>query len=268
VLGAAEADALRAELPCLRRVLGIVGVRAHLEAAQVVGPVEDRLEVLVDRRRNERNLAHDHAAGAAIDRDHVAFAQLVAADANGPRARVDVEVLAAGDARLAHPARDDGGVRRHAAVGGEDALRLDEPVDVVGRRLPADEDDRLAGLAALRRAVRIEHDLPARRAGRGVEALCRHLELRVRVEPRVEELVELRRVDPRHGLLPLDQPFRRHVDRALDRRRRGALRRARLQEVELPLLHGELDVLHVAVVPLERAHRLEELVVRLGHPFP
>ena len=122
VLGAAEPDALRAELARLRRVLGVVGVRAHLESAQVVGPVEDRLEVLVDRGRDERDLADDDASGAAVDRDHVALAQLVAADADGLRAGVDVEAVAAGDARLAHPARDDGRVRRHAAVRGEDAL--------------------------------------------------------------------------------------------------------------------------------------------------
>ena len=147
-------------------------------------------------------------------------------------AGVDVEALAAGDARLAHPARDDSRVRRHPAVRGEDALRLDEPVDVVGRRLPADEDHRLAGLAVLLGGVGVEHDLPARRAGRGVEPLRRDLELGVRVEPRVEELVELRRVDPRDRLVALDQTFGRHVDRALDRCRRRPLRGARLQEVE------------------------------------
>ena len=81
----------------------------------------------------------------------------------------------------------------------------------------------------------------------------------------MEQLVELGRIDPRHGLFPLDQPLRGHVDRGLDRGRGRPLRGARLQEVELALLDGELDVLHVAVVVLERAHRLEELVVRLGH---
>ena len=81
-----------------------------------------------------------------------------------PRVHVDLERLAAGDARLAHPARDDGGVRRHAAVRGEHALRLDHAVDVVGRRLPADEDHRLAGLAALLRRVGVEDDRAARRA--------------------------------------------------------------------------------------------------------
>ena len=64
VLGAAEADALRAELARLRGVLGVVGVRAHLQAARVVGPLEERLEVLVDVGRHERNRADDDAAGA------------------------------------------------------------------------------------------------------------------------------------------------------------------------------------------------------------
>ena len=62
VLGAAEADPLRAELARPRRVLRRVGVRAHPEAAQLVGPAEDRLEVLVDLRRHERHLADEHPA--------------------------------------------------------------------------------------------------------------------------------------------------------------------------------------------------------------
>ena len=55
------------------------------------------------------------------------------------------------------------------------------------------------------------------------------------------------------------------VTRRLQRRGRRALRRARLQQVELLVLDGELDVLHVAVVLLEPAHRLDELVERLRH---
>ena len=45
VLGAAQADAFRAELARLLRVLGQVGVRAHLQGAELVGPAEDRREV-------------------------------------------------------------------------------------------------------------------------------------------------------------------------------------------------------------------------------
>src|SRR4051794_14093568 len=42
-----------------------------------------------------------------------------------------------------------------------------------------------------------------------------------------------------------------------------ALRRARLEQVELLVLDGELDVLHVAVVLFEPAHRVDELLERL-----
>ena len=62
VLGPAEADALGAELARLRRVLGRVRVRAHLQPADLVGPAEDGLEVLVDLGRDERHLADDDVA--------------------------------------------------------------------------------------------------------------------------------------------------------------------------------------------------------------
>jgi hypothetical protein len=93
-----------------------------------------------------------------------------------------VPPIVAGDARLAHAARDDGGVRGHAAVDREDPLRGDHPVDVVRSRLPAHEDDALAGSAALRGGVRVEHDPAGRCPRRRVQTLRRHLEPRGRVD--------------------------------------------------------------------------------------
>ena len=70
------------------------------------------------------------------------FRELVTAQLDPARVEVDREAFAAGYARLAHPARDDGRVRGHAAVSGENAACLDQTVNVVGVRLPAHEDDR------------------------------------------------------------------------------------------------------------------------------
>ncbi len=130
VLGAAEPDALGAELPGARCILGVVGVRAHLQPPFDVRPAEDRLEVLVDLRRDQRHLADEHAARAAVDRDHVALDQPAVADRRETVA--ERQLLAARDARLPHSPRHDRGVRGHAAVDGEDPLRRDHPVDVVG----------------------------------------------------------------------------------------------------------------------------------------
>ena len=264
MLRPAEADALGAELPCLRGVLGRVRVRAHPQAADLVRPAEQRLEVLVDLRRDERHLADDHLAGAAVDREDVALCQLVLAEADAPRVKVDRERLAARHARLAHPAGDNRRVRGHAAVSGEHSARLDDAVDVVGRRLGANEDDRLPASSLLLGAIGVEHDLAGRGARRGVQPLGGDLELGARVDHRVEQLVELGRVDPRDRLLLRQQALRDHVDRDAKRGSGRALPGAGLEQVEAALLDGELDVLHLAVVLLERRHRRTELVERGG----
>ena len=261
VLGAAEADALGAELARLGGVLRRVGVGAHAQPAHVVGPGEDRLEVLVDAGRNQLDMADDDDATAAVDRDHVALAQGVRADRDRAGLEIERQAGAARDTRLAHAARDDGGVRGHATVRRQHAAGLDQAVDVVRRGLPAHEDHVLARLALLLGAVGGEDDLAARGAGRSVEALGGDLVGRGRVERRMQELVELARVDPGDGLLLLDQALADHVDRALQRCGRRTLGGARLQEVELAVLDGELDVLHVVVVLLEPVHRIEQLLI-------
>jgi hypothetical protein len=72
--------------------------------------------------------------------------------------------------------------------------------------------------------------------------------LGLRVDGRVQQLVERGRIDAQHRLLARDQAFLGHVDGDLQRRLGGALAVAGLQHPELAALDGELDVLHVAVV--------------------
>ena len=225
----------------------------------VVGPAEDRPEVLVDRGRDERHGADDHASGAAVDREHDRPRAARRSPIRSVRASTSIdERLAAGDARLAHPAGDDRGVRGHPAVRRQDAAGVDEAVDVVRRRLPADEDarPRLRG-----RAPR-----PGRRRARSRR--------RRRRETRSAPSRPRRRRRPgsiigcsswsswpasiaRDGLLAGDEPLARHLDRDAQRRLRRPLSRARLEQVERAVLDRELDVLHLAVVLLEPLERLD-----------
>ena len=110
VLGPAETDSLGAELTGLGRIRRVVGVRPHLQPPDPVRPLEHRREVVVDLRRHERHRADDHLAGAAVDRDRVAFVQLVPRQPRNLRALVDVQRLAAGHAGRPHPPCHDGGV--------------------------------------------------------------------------------------------------------------------------------------------------------------
>ena len=146
---------------------------------------------------------------------------------------------------------------------GEDALGRDHPVDVVGGRLPADENHVLAG-AALDRGIGVEDHVPAGCPGRRVEALRDHVHARARVDHRVQELIELVGIDARDGVLARDQALLDHVHGGLQRGCGGPLRASGLEQVEPVVLDRELDVLHVSVVLLEPAHRVDQLLERVG----
>ena len=81
----------------------------------------------------------------------------------------------------------------------------------------------------------------------------------------MQELVELVGIDPRDRLLTGDQTLVDHLRSDAQGSRGSSLARSRLQEVERSLLDRELDVLQVAVVPLEAPERLDELLERLRH---
>lgn len=73
--------------------------------------------------------------------------------------------------------------------------------------------------------------------------------------------------DGAHGLGPVDQPLLGQVDRDAHRSDRRPLAAARLQHVQLPGLDRELQVRHVAEVPLQQAARPDQLVVGLWQPL-
>ena len=271
VLGAAQADALRAVAAGHRGLFGLVGVGPDLHPADVVGPGEDLLELrlVLEPGVDGRQGADVEGAGRAVEADPVAFLELGAGHvAVGLLAGVvDDEVARAGHARLADLAGDDRGMRGRAAAGRDDALGHGHPVEVVRRGLDADEDDLLAALDPLDRLVGVEHGPSDGRAGRGVEAVddLRRLLEGGRVERRSQELVDVARLDPPDRLGRRDDPFLDHVDGDLHGRRRGALGRAGLEHVQLAALDRELEVLDVAVVALQLLPDAQELPVDRGH---
>ena len=197
--------------------------------------------------------------------DQLALGDRVPGDRRDPALHVDRQFGAARDTRLAEPARDERRVRGDAAVRGEDALRRDQAVDVVRARLPAHEDDVLALPAARLRGVRIEDGTAGRGTGRRGKALRHDIERRGPVDHRVQEVVDLRRVDPRDRVVAVQQPLLDHRDGGSDRGGGRALCGSGLEQVQTTLLDRELDVLHVAVVLLEPIDRLLELANAAGN---
>src|SRR5258705_11899217 len=65
----------------------------------------------------------------------------------------------------------------------------------------------------------------------------------------------------------IEQTLAHHLHRNADRCHPGPLARSGLQDEEPPFLHGELAVLHVAVVALEPILDRGELGVHRGYPL-
>ena len=142
VLSAAEADAFSAEHARLFGVARNVGVGADLELADRVDPAHELDQIwIVGLCVKRLELACDHAAGGAVQRDPVALLVGVALDAEFLLGFVDGAVAGAGHAALAHAAGNDSGVRGHAATRGENAGRDFHAGDIFRRGFAADQDD-------------------------------------------------------------------------------------------------------------------------------
>ena len=181
VLGAAQADALGAELA---RRLGVerrFGVGAHAQAARRRPPSPSAW-------RNRRtwlgsiigDRADEHLAGGAVEGDGLAGAHGLAAGGQRLRVVVDRDAAGAGDAGPAHAARHHRGVAGHAAARGQDAAGGVHAVDVLRAGLDPHQDHRLALGGAAFGLVGAEHDGAGGRAGAGRQALGQQRARRLR----------------------------------------------------------------------------------------
>ncbi len=176
---------------------------------------------------------------------------------------IDVDAADARDAGPAHATGHYGRVTGHAAARGQDAAGRVHAMDVLRAGLDPHQDHRLALRRAAFRLVGVEQHRAGGGPRAGGQPLGEQGAGRVRVEHRVQQLVERGRNHALDRFLPVDEARLGHLHGDPEAGRRGPLAAPGLQHVEPVLLHGELDVLHVAVVLLELLAHLHELGVRL-----
>ncbi len=265
VLGAAQADPLGAEVAGGLDIDRRVGIGPHLQVAHLVGPFHERGEI-----SRQVGLGHLHLAGqdlsiCAIDGDDVALPDLSPGNAEHTGCGIDLQRPGTADAGPAHAAGDDGGVRGHPPARGDNGLGGMHAVDVLGAGLDAHEDDIGPLLGETGGLVTVEHDFTDRCAGAGRQGGDEDVAHRILGNGRVQQLVELRGFEAQHRLLLADQAFGGHVHGEFQRRCSGAFAVASLQHVELAVLDGEFEVLHVTIMPLQRIGDIDKLAEHVRH---
>ena len=269
MLGAAEADAFGSEQARILGVAGDVGVGANLQAANRIDPGHEGDQIGIVGLGVERlELAGDDAAGGAVERKPVALLEGVALDAQLLLVLVDEAIARAGHAALAHAAGDDRGVRGHAAARGENSGGHFHARDVLRGGFAADQDDDrvFAAGVLLDGFLGGEDNLSDSRAGRGRQASGEDFDLLALFDQAGnQEVVELVGLDAVNGFFLRDELFLDHVDGHANGGQAGALAVAGLQHIELAILDGELEVLHIAIVLFHLAGDVAQLLVAVGH---
>jgi hypothetical protein len=168
---------------------------------------------------------------------------------------------AADDAGHAQRAADHRRVGRRAALLGDDGMRGNHAVHVFGAGGGARQHHGFAARGTLLGTVGIADHHAGADALAGRLALRQHRRARGRAigETRLQERADLFGLHARERRARVDAPLVDHVDREAHGGLRRALGGTGLQHEELAVLHGELDVLHVAIVLFEQQLRLVEL---------
>ena len=273
MLGTAKTDALRAERSRLLCILGRIGIRSDAERLVLVRKLHDAAEVTrIGICGNGGDEAVVDGTRGAVEGQDVALLEQLAREHELLVLLIHLDIAAAGDAAGTHAARDDCRVRGLTAADGEDALRELHAFDVLGRGLEADEDDLLALLACLDGVLRRKDDGARGSAGGSGDTLADDVVLVgilqcLGIELRVKEHIERLRVDLHERFLLGDHALVDEVAGDLDRSGSRTLAVTRLEHIEFLVLDGELHILHIVIVVLERLADFLELLVDLGEHF-
>ena len=268
VLGPAEAYPFGAQLDGLTGIVGRVGVGPDPEAADLVGPLEKGLKLLAGFGFDQLETADEDFAGGSVQSEGIALLDDLLSHLETPLLIIHIHLLATDDAALPPTPGDDGGVGGLSPCGGENTLGGVHPPDVFGRGLFPDEDNAHAFGGHSLRVFGVEGHLTGSGAGNRVDTADQvallQLILLGGIDDGVEDALDVLILDSQDGVLFGDQTLFHHVHGHSEGGPGKAFPGAALEHVELPLFHGELEVLHVLVVLLQGGPNLAELFVSGG----
>ena len=267
MFGPAKTDALGPEAACGLGILRRLGVGANLHRAHLVDPFHETAEITGEFRLDGFGLAQHHLAPGAIEGNDVAGVDGLAARRQGLRVVVDPDLTGARHTGPAHAEGHHRRVARHNAPRCQDAGGRMHTADVFRAGFDPNQDD----LVALGRhglgICGIESDLARGRAGGSRQPPRQQDPIGRGIQHRVQQLVQLSRLDPPDRFLAGNHARVGHVDCNFQRGFSRPLAATGLQHEQLDLLYRELHILHVPVMGFEHTPDMIEFLEDHRHGF-
>jgi hypothetical protein len=251
VLGPGETDAFGSELAGGGGIGGGVGVGAYTQRSDLIGPLQQGGELGGLLRLDQRNVAYVDAAVGAVDGDLVSLADVYVSDQCPAADTSMMRPLAPVTAGLPMPRATTAAwevlppwaVRMPSAA----AMPWMSSGVVSGRtRITGPPSAAISTARSASKATR-----PEAAPGEAATPVVTASTSATFVDAETVELLDGGGVDPHDRLVAVDQALVDHLHRQPHRRLGGALAHPGLEDEELALLDGELDVAHVPVVALE-----------------
>ena len=253
MFGAAEADALCAEVACLTCVAWCIGVGANECFGEFGGEVHDSAEVAAEFGFGGGHLAVVNFTGGAVEGDPVAFVVELTGHFDGLFFVVDFDFAGTGNAAFAHTASHNSSVGGHTAAHGEDALSHGHTAEVFGRCFDTNEYHFAFLFGPCFGFVGGEYDLAGGSTGGCGKTFSNDFGAfeGVFVEYGVEEFVEFLGLHTKQSGFFVDFAVAQQVHGDFHHSGAGAFTVASLEHPKFAVLDGEFHVLHIAVVLFE-----------------
>ena len=248
-------------------IVGGIGVDADFEATIFVSPSHQAAKVATEVGGNHLDFAFIDETSGTVDGEDVAFVVDFIANFEGLFLFVDNDFGRTSDAAFTHGTGNDRSVGGHTATSGEDGFGIDHTDDVFRRSFSTDKDDFLSSVVPGFAFFSGEDDrtsASARGSGEAFDDGVMSLEIFF-VEGRVEQVIELLRLDAADRGLFVDESFVDEVASDLQRGVGRALAITGLQEEELAVFDGVFHVLHIVEIGFHALDGFHELFVDFRH---
>ena len=266
VLGTAQTDTFGAQLTSLLSVGGGVGIGADFQTTILVSPAHYAAQFASDGGVHSGDDAVVDVTGGTIDGDIVAFVEFLATQGELLVFFIHGDFRAAGYAAGAHTTSHNGSVRGHTTTNGQNALRSFHTGDVFRRGFQTNQNYLFASSVPFFSIFCSEDDLTASSTRRSAQALA-HGGSSLQsssVELRVQQGVQVSGVDHQNSFFFGAHAFVHQIAGDLQRSLSSSLTVTGLEHEQFAVFHGELHVLHVAVVIFQDLANIFELSKSFG----
>ena len=200
----AQANALSSEINGRTGICRRLCVGAHRHSPSIISPGHHRCKSTRHFRLNSFDTAGKHFASATINGDDVAFAQLMVADIHLAACLIKAQIARTRYAGPSHAARNNSRMARHTAARRQDTGSRMHAVDIFRAGLKPHKDHLLATSCQLFGAISTQHNFTRRRPRRCRQTLRQHSSAGIRVQCRVQQLIQRHRIKTQQRLITAD----------------------------------------------------------------